>query len=159
MAVAEVLKIQPSTVSVGIAVDNVVGLIYFPVISYLGQRYNAHQEKEKILFETTGGRKEGGDNKIDIKDGIVTADGGDRKISTSTSANDMEAFLFTLTIGLSITAGAEMLTVATGIPAMLLSTLMSIVGATLFSKQLKPLIHASDLMGKILLLLFVGNCL
>jgi uncharacterized membrane protein len=38
MAVVEILKPSPAAVSSGLTVDNLLGLLYFPLISTLGQR-------------------------------------------------------------------------------------------------------------------------
>ena len=38
MAVVDILKVSPTTISTGLTVDNILGLLYFPLISIIGQR-------------------------------------------------------------------------------------------------------------------------
>lgn len=39
MAVVDILKVSPAAVSAGLTVDNILGLLYFPFISTIGQRF------------------------------------------------------------------------------------------------------------------------
>ncbi|KAJ1381190.1 hypothetical protein B484DRAFT_440873, partial [Ochromonadaceae sp. CCMP2298] len=52
MAVADILNVAPTTISAGLAADNVMGLIYFPLVSWLGGRYNDEmKQKEGVVTE------------------------------------------------------------------------------------------------------------
>ena len=51
-AVADAVKVSPAALATGLAVDNLLGLLYFPLISWIGAPYDANKENEN---EVAGG--------------------------------------------------------------------------------------------------------
>jgi len=66
-------------------------------------------------------------------------------------------FLCALAVGLGLTAVSDAIDRWTGIPAIALSSLLSVFIASVFSKTIKPLVKPGEFMGKLLLLIFVSS--
>ena len=57
MAVADTLRISDSIIGLGLAVDNVLGLIYFPLISWIADTYendNKERRSKPFAFSSEG---------------------------------------------------------------------------------------------------------
>lgn len=108
----------------GLAVDNLLGLIYFPLISLLGNSYrvdegNAASMNEESNNKTTLQAKE------NTYDNFQTDD-----------------TLYALAIAACITALSETLSRSFALPALPISTLLSIFSATVFSKLFEQYVVA-----------------
>ena len=143
MAVSDILKVSPSTISTGLAVDNILGLIYFPVISYLGGLYNNNQKNE-----VTNNSSNNNDNNI-LLTNINT---NDHNIITELANNnnnnnilndqsDEIRYMGAIAIGFMITFLSELLAKQLHIPAIALSSISTVTIASIFSKQIKPYIQ------------------
>ena len=115
MVVANVLSISDKTIGLGLAVDNLLGLIYFPLISWLASPYveNSSENTDKL-------------NEF------------------SPQLVNSETIVSALTIACVVTTLSEFLARTYRIPALPISTVISIVIATFFSETLNELIPAGD---------------
>ena len=141
MAVADILKISPITISLGLAVDNLLGLLYFPLISSLGTAANTSISEEKALLPS---------NPKDTppKDQGVSPE------------RELESFSTALAVGLVLAAVSDKLGVLLHVPSIAMSTGLTVVAASTFTRQFKAIASSGELLGKILLLLFfasIGN--
>lgn len=170
MAVADILKVTPSTISTGLAVDNVVGLVYFPLVSWLGNKYNSNnnnnnsstidigvKEKDisvlpldKLKAEAVAvGDKYGSSLQVSSTDS--------NRASNSCSLSDDMRFMSALAIAFVVTALSEAISKMTAVPAIALSSIMTVLVASLLPTQMKPFVSPGELMGKLLLLLFCSS--
>ena len=132
MSVADALKVTPATVGVGLAIDNVLGLLYFPFVSWLGRNH--------------------------VGDGGTGAGKStEQRSSTSGGERDVFNLLIAISVGLLITAVAEQISWHCSLPAITISTFLSVLLATLLPRQLSSIIPAGETLGKVLLLLFFGS--
>eukprot|EP01031_Cornospumella_fuschlensis_P036486 gene36486-44262_t len=140
MAVANTLGTSSAAIAMGLAVDNIAGLVYFPLVSWLGGRYNAnhllvhdgtHESNEKESSEPNSA------------------------VSSATVSSDK--LLYALTLSLGIVSISDKLAEMTQLPPILLTTSLSVILATLFAENMKPLVSAGEMLGKLLLLLFFGS--
>ena len=153
MVVADVLGISDKTKALGLAVDNFLGLVYFPLISWLAAPYeivaqltdiNDKETEDSVhVVVTKPTMLEGPSTSVNIKDncGTVSAD------------NMLSAF----TVACVITALSESLGNLLSLPPLPTSTLLSILAATAFPKALSKLVPAGEALGKVLLMLFFGS--
>lgn len=158
MAVADILKVTPSTISTGLAVDNVVGLVYFPLVSWLGNKYNSNSNNSAIDI----GVKEDSlvlppDKAVDDEYGLQASSADSNRVSNSCSLSDDMRFMSALAIAFVLTALAETVSRMTAVPAIALSSIMTVLVASLLPTQLKPYVSPGELMGKLLLLLFCSS--
>eukprot|EP00981_Chlorochromonas_danica_P012260 scaffold4731_cov175-Ochromonas_danica.AAC.6 len=137
MSVASILSTPANVIGMGLAVDNLAGLLYFPFISWIGTRYNASM-KSKL-------------GRLEVDDKVKSEEVGAGERLT------VDRMLPALTIGLLITAFSERVAHFIPLPTIIISTLCSVLTATCFSSQLTTLIPAGEVMGKLLLLLFFGS--
>lgn len=139
MAVCQALGISPSTVSLGLSVDNLLGIIYFPFISWLGYPYENKagflKRPEELVVETS-------------------LPPGQRAVS---SDEQVERLASVLAVGLSLVALSEHIGRLLGFSPVVVSTVLTVLVATLVPQQMQPLVPAGDLLGKLLLLLFFGS--
>jgi len=159
MAVADILKVTPSTISTGLAVDNVVGLVYFPLVSWLGNKYNSNSNNSAIDI---GVKEEDSlvlspDNSVDDEYGLQASSADSNRASKSCSLSDDMRFMSALAIAFVLTALAETVSRMTAVPAIALSSIMTVLVASLLPTQLKPYVSPGELMGKLLLLLFCSS--
>lgn len=129
MAVASLLSISPKSLGIGLAVDNVLGLIYFPLVSYLGRS---------------------------CKPEIVPTEEKSTIEARSDDAVEVGALTTALSLGLGIAALSEWLGIKFGVASINVSVTLAVVIASLFPSQLKSVIPCGDLIGRLLLMLFFG---
>eukprot|EP01041_Mallomonas_annulata_P014804 gene14804-31448_t len=143
MAVADALQVTPQMISLGLAVDNIVGLLYFPLISWLGTPYESNNTNihDKVVIESPP------------NPGNISTD---TSLDSLTSMDTVESTSTALSVGLCIVALSEYLSSVTQYPSTSISTLITVIIATLFPKRMKQLIPSGDLLGKTMLLLFFG---
>lgn len=138
MSVASSLDVSGTTMATGLAVDNLLGLVYFPLISFLGR---------KIPSEAS--------SISDGKDGnFIVA------VNTDTNNSlDSENVTTALSIGLTISAISEYISINSNnmISPIPLSTLLAVIVGTCFPTALKPFIPSAERIGQVLLLLFFGS--
>jgi len=133
MAISNILDISDSTIGLGLAVDNILGLVYFPFISWLGDKYgNEKREEQKNLTVECA-------------------------LTVTCDSEFIEHCLSAIAIAAFITACSEAIGKRLGLPALTISTAISVLLATTFPTQLQPMSNAGDLLGKLLLLLFFGS--
>ena len=137
--------------ALGLSVDNLLGLIYFPFISWMGDRFVMTQKKE--------GYVDGGDGVI----GTAAVHDHDDDSAGTDPSSMLQNAVTTVALSLTIAATAECL--STSIPILAstplgapvpVSTALTVLIATVFDRPLRPLISVADLLGKTLLLLFFG---
>ena len=146
MAVCSALAVSPSTLGVGLAVDNLLGLIYFPFISFLGQPFE--ERKGRILLGQLLGVGPNAEPTPPPSSSALDEDADQRAMSTYSTA---------LALGLGIVAVSEHLGRAVGMSPVATSTLLTVALASIQPKAVAPLVPAGDLLGKLLLLLFFGS--
>lgn len=132
MAVVDSLTPSPLATGTGLAVDNLLGLLYFPLVSWIGSKYynNTSVEAENVSFS---------------EEKIVTND------------TNLESMTNALALGMTIAATSEIIARIYSIPAVPISTLISVILATFFPKLLNSIIPSGELLGKIGLMLFFGS--
>jgi len=151
MAVADILNVAPTTISAGLAADNVMGLIYFPLVSWLGGRYNDEmKQKEGVVTEAD---PVGSPVDLSAEIAELAPTPAPALYNTDTEFD----FLSALSLGLGITALSEGVGGLLGIPAIALSSLLSVLIASTLSKQVKRLVKPGEFLGKLLLLVFVSS--
>lgn len=163
MAVADILKVTPSTISTGLAVDNVVGLVYFPLVSWLGNKYNSNsnnsaidigvKEEDSLVLPPVKAVAVA----VDDKYGLQASSADSNRASNSCSLSDDMRFMTALAIAFVVTALAEAVSRMTAVPAIALSSIMTVLVASLLPTQIKPYVSPGELMGKLLLLLFCSS--
>mmetsp|Transcript_6977 Transcript_6977/g.7225 ORF Transcript_6977/g.7225 Transcript_6977/m.7225 type:complete len:511 (+) Transcript_6977:196-1728(+) len=184
MAVADALGVSPSTVSAGLTVDNLAGLLYFPLISWLGTPYEGDEmketetdrEREREMSRTDteshngeiANENEGdvsvetchlplvSDDKIENSIGKDNTQGRSLDEASLSVSLSVENVSTVLALSLAIVAVSELLGPSLGLPSTSLSTLLSVSLATLCPALLSPLTLSGDLIGRALLLLFFG---
>ena len=238
MVVADVLDISDKTKALGLAVDNLLGLIYFPFISWLGARYeetlvdsdlnteklvhvvvtkevNVKDQKKWIAMANELSKKtweeegcisysyckkvnENSQNRfniiekwasmadleahfrsehfrklvpamdemsetvsIDICDDALSicreSSSFDRLDGDSEKALTADKMLLAFTVACVITAVSEAMGKCLSLPPLPISSLLSIVSATVFPKSLSSLVPAGEALGKVFLMLFFGS--
>jgi uncharacterized membrane protein len=178
MGVADILKVAPTTISAGLAADNVMGLVYFPFVSWLGGRYNdevAAKQREGEVIDVmdtaaktaataadAGATAAAGFTVAAAAGATAAAELAPMPAPSSVPATmfntEMEFdFLSALALGLGITAASEGVGRMLGIPAIALSSLLSVGIASTLSKQVKRLVKPGEFLGKLLLLVFVSS--
>lgn len=141
MAVVDALKVTPAFVSVGLAVDNILGLLYFPFISWLGVRYNIAVDNKSV------------DSSI-----VSTPETMSLSSQVAEDDDDMNGWITSLSLGAIIVTCSDKLATIFGIPAVVISTLMAVSLATIAGKALPhSVVHAGSILGRLLLLLFFGS--
>mmetsp|Transcript_33536 Transcript_33536/g.48650 ORF Transcript_33536/g.48650 Transcript_33536/m.48650 type:complete len:460 (+) Transcript_33536:14-1393(+) len=149
MAVVDILKASPSAISAGLTVDNILGLLYFPIISSIGQRFNNQQLKSSTSAFIESLTAE--------SNSITTGEGTIQSNSDQSDIAVVDNTLGSLAVGLSVVALSEALAVWSNIPALTISTALAVFLATVCSQPLTPLVPPAELLGKLLLLLFFGS--
>ena len=176
-AVAETFKVSPSAVATGLAVDNLLGLLYFPLVSSLGAPYdeNSITESPHVLDLSNGvgpatdrsqsgtvnvGTSAGSSTKETV-DHFQSTDPGSLNIdSSSKEMDEVEKLTSALALGFTIASMSDYISSRTGLPSVPVSTLLTVALATAAPTQLKQLIPSGELLGKLSLLFFfasVGN--
>ena len=139
MAVCSALGISPSTVALGLSVDNLLGLLYFPFISWLAYPY---EEKGSFL----------------LKGQEVVAVGEEGQEGLQRQGQEEVGRLATvLAVGLAVVGVSEHLGRMLGFSPVVVSTVLTVLVATLLPQHTRDLVPAGDLLGKLLLLLFFGS--
>lgn len=162
IAVADILKTSPFAISTGLTIDNIMGLLYFPMISWLSTRANDYmlqQERSQAgmnatttsTIDTTSNTTSNTSTSI-INNSVVSIPTEDADKISMSVGNIMSA----ITIGLGIVSLSSRVGAATGVPSIALSSVLTVAIATFFSQQLEPIIEPAQLLGKILLILFFG---
>eukprot|EP01038_Epipyxis_sp_PR26KG_P007244 gene7244-9876_t len=150
MAVANILSISPKVIAMGLAVDNILGLLYFPLISWLGQRYNSFEINKTITAESEDSFT---NNKLIDNHTLIDND----TIHNKNNSNELENLSVGLAVGMVITTVSEFLSTILNTPSIVISTFLAVLIATIFSKQVESIVEPSSLIGKLLLLLFFGS--
>jgi len=135
LAVCDALSVSQASIGLALAVDNVLGLLYFPLISYISRDYLEVSESED-------------ESSRSHQQPLPTIGNDDTDVLAATSA---------LAIALSIVAVGEGISKSTNLPAVPVATGLTVLLATLFPLQLAPFVPKADFVGKILLLLFFGS--
>lgn len=149
-AVAETFKVSPSAVATGLAVDNLLGLLYFPLVSSLGAPYD---ESAGLVSET-----ETASEKLKIETQTAT-------VATAAELpfeemDEVEKLTSALALAFTIASLSDYASSRTGLPSVPISTLLTVALATAAPSQLRQLIPSGELLGKLSLLFFfasVGN--
>ena len=130
MSVADALKPSPLSIGTGLAVDNLLGLLYFPLISWIGR---------------------------DFKENSTITSSGPSLSETISNDSNIENMTNALAIGMAISATAEFIARISGLPPVPISTLIAVLLATLFPSKLKEIIPSGESLGRLLLMLFFGS--
>ena len=162
--------------------DNLLGLIYFPLISWLGAPYDENGKEDNIVDDMKKNIENGVENNIidDAKGGIEDTIENSIKSSMETSRDinidtvqnvhintnidnnedEMEKFTSSLALAFSIASISDQISLQTGFPTVPISTLITVIIATIFPEKIKSVIPPGELLGKLFLLFFfasVGN--
>jgi uncharacterized membrane protein len=157
-AVTETFKVSPSAIATGLAVDNLLGLLYFPLVSSLGGPYDESSKVEcpHLLVESRGtGSTETAEENAKIETLTVAASS-----SSTEGMEEVEKLTSALALAFTIASLSDCASSRTGLPSVPISTLLTVVLATAAPTQLKELIPSGELLGKLSLLFFfasVGN--
>jgi len=136
MSVCGALQVNPVTIGTGLAVDNLLGLLYFPFISWLGRNH----------YGDGSGTKAGTDDNTPIK--AADERDGNEKVELLTLA---------LSVSMILVAISEFLSNKFAIPSVPIVTLLTVILATAIPSKLQELVPSGDILGKLLLLLFFGS--
>ena len=145
MAVCETLKVSPIAAAAGITIDNIMALIYFPLVNWLGR--NAPDPEL------------GAEDGIDVADGSDSSGGGGGGGGVATGAAEAEALsLPKLTSAFAFAVGViaicERLAPSFSLVA---STFLTVACATLFPRRLGPLAPAGEKLGTMALYIFFAT--
>lgn len=158
MAVCQANGVSPSTLGMGLSVDNLLGIFYFPFISWLGTPFEERKGRlllKQLLGEPQQQPQQQQKQKQDDKKSAIP--------SVSASVNDeddvaqISVYSTALAVGLGIVAVSEHVGKAIGMSSIAVSTLLTVVLASAAPNALQPMVPAGDLLGKLLLLLFFGS--
>lgn len=150
MQVASALAVSPASIGTALAVDNILGLIYFPFISYLGRNCSAENPQSIELQKSTINEQNNRQTQTaPLAD--VSAE------SDETGKYDLSSTTPALALGLIITAVSELLERKFGVVSATSATILTVLLATIFSQQIAPLVPAGNLLGRLLLMLFFGG--
>ena len=140
MAVCSALNISPATIGMGLSVDNLLGVLYFPFISWLGYPY----EQKKSLI-----------GRMLVPDKMASSgNGGSAAVSDE---EQVARYSTVIAVGLVIVAISEHIGRLVGFSPVAVSSLLTVTLATFAAPTMQPLVPAGDLLGKLLLLLFFGS--
>lgn len=137
MAVCSALGVSPATLGMALSVDNLLGILYFPFISWLGFPYE--EKKGRLL----------------IKEQPAAA--GAPAENHSDDQDQVARYSAAIAFGLVLVAVSEHAGRAAGVSPVAISTLLTVFLATILADYVAPLVAAGDLLGKLLLLLFFGS--
>ncbi|KAK3287521.1 hypothetical protein CYMTET_4967 [Cymbomonas tetramitiformis] len=149
IAVSSTLGVTPVMVAAGITVDNVFALLYFPLVSWLGdlrQPSSAHDEGD----EAAGG---GLDNKDISGERVATSTSGMPAPEPHASPGGAE-FALALALASALVALSEIVAPSASIP---MSTALAVLVATALPSQVGQLAPAGDLLGTLLLFVFFAT--
>ena len=146
VAVCETLKVSPIAAAAGITIDNIMALIYFPLVNWLGR--NAPDPGE-----------------LGVEDGIDTADsgdsgggsggGGDVVVgSAKAEALSLPKLTSAFAFAVGVIAVCERLAPSFSLVA---STFLTVACATLFPRRLGPLAPAGEKLGTMALYIFFAT--
>ena len=206
-AVADAIMVSKTTIATGLAVDNLLGLLYFPLISWIGAPYDENTKSADHGHSTSNATKmtaSGTDAALHFSDmnakgtaantaasaidkfspyssiehdkrtggteigGAGEGGGGERERESegvpegegAVVVDEVERMTSVLALGLCLVAASDHLSSITGLPSVPLSTLLTVVMASVIPSQLQGLIPSGEMIGKLLLLFFfasVGN--
>lgn len=131
--VADSLKIPSSVIATGLGVDNIMGLLYFPFVSWIASQY-IPKTNDKDIHDMT--INEENKNELPI---------------------NAESMTQSLTISLIIVAISEIISKMTQLPSLPISTLLSIIIASIIPNTVKPLILSGEMIGKFLFYIFFAS--
>ena len=171
--------IAASTLGLALACDNVLGLLYFPLISAIGAPYEGDSSSDSSSSSSSNNNNiNNNNNKNNMNSKSIDSDITTTIITTTTTTtssmgnddnmnniqSDLEHSLIAIALAFVIASLSEHLAAlplvrhhVTWLTAVPISTALAVIIATCFSKQLQPLLQVSDLIGRILLLLFFGS--
>ena len=153
MAVCAANGVSAASLGLGLSVDNFLGLLYFPFISYLGAPFE--ERKGRLLLKQLLGEKAsatGSSQAVSSDMAASAVTGGDEE-----ELAQINSYSTALAVGLGIVAISEHIGKACGMSSVAVSTLMTVALASLAPKAVQPLVPAGDMLGKLLLLLFFGS--
>lgn len=161
MGVASALQLSPPAMATGLTVDNLLGLLYFPLISFVGSLSIDHGRTPTPAVESVSSSLQSNTSLATSLSTVPQAGSSSVPDSSPTiSSMKVEPFLFALQLSLVIVAVSEYIGQAMHVPAITVSTILSVTLASLMPSMVAPLLPASDLVGKLLLMLFfaaIGN--
>jgi uncharacterized membrane protein len=170
IAVSDSLGVSPLTIGTGLAIDNLLGLLYFPLISYLGTRLGGgdisnrlssnssstiNADSTSMAIPSSSSSSTSSDNEMDglVKTGVLST----QKVQVETEAEvNMETYTTALALGFIVTAVAEALSSKHGISPVPIASLIAVLLAST-AKFDPKMVSAAEAMGKLLLLLFFGS--
>jgi uncharacterized membrane protein len=162
-AVTETFKVSPSAIATGLAVDNLLGLLYFPLVSSLGGPYDESSKVESphLHVESRGTGSTGtAEEKTNIETLTVAAAAESSSSNSPEGMEEVEKLTSALALAFTIASLSDYASSRTGLPSVPISTLLTVILATAAPSQLKQLIPSGELLGKLSLLFFfasVGN--
>lgn len=171
MGVANALHLSSKSLSLGLTVDNFAGLLYFPFISYLATFVNPQSTNAVSDDVTNSNLTNSGCNTTFITNPgskfsqsqvnyHTTSSVIMESMATTATTYPVEPLVHSIALSCAITAVSDYLGPIFNVPAISMSTIITVIIATSFPLSLKSIVPASDLIGQILLMLFfasVGN--
>ena len=191
--------VSKTTIATGLAVDNLLGLLYFPLISWIGAPYDENVKpiamgyspldvakmissdatdvavlssdvkKEEIGANSASSLdKASRTRSISVEDDKGSRGGGGGaedtvgggEVQVQVGADEVEKMTSVLALGMCLVAASDHLSSLSGLPSVPISTLLTVVMASIIPSQLQGLIPCGEMIGKLLLLFFfasVGN--
>lgn len=129
VAVADTLGLSASSSSLALTVDNLLGLLYFPLVSALSSPYE--------------------DN--------VTAPSLSSTGSPNNDSVNVESLAAAISLSLGIITISESIGRWSGVSPPVVTTFITVVLATAIPRRLASILGTCELLGKILLMLFFGS--
>lgn len=147
VAVADTLSIEPPLVSAAIAADNVVVAVYFAFLFYLAVSGEAGQYGTKPKNSADSGVS---NSKSSLSEEIALPDEEDQvPITTSSIAYSIAIASCLVTFGSAITAA-----VCPGLSSLVITSMLTVVSATVFPRMFQQLRTAGTAIGILFLQLF-----
>ena len=173
MGVANGLHLSPAALSLGLAMDNILGLIYFPIISLLAERVPKDEHTTTITNTTTISTNV--NTAVYTYNNTINSSNDDILTYTTTTNNTyttmttldttnttptIQLYIQALSTCFAITALSNYLSPILHILPISLTTLLTVLFASLFPAYFRLIIPSADMIGRVLLMLFfasIGN--
>eukprot|EP00466_Bigelowiella_natans_P017189 jgi/Bigna1/90550/estExt_fgenesh1_pg.C_730027 len=169
VAVADSLKMAPASMSTGLAIDNVCGLIYFPLCSWLATKLtqphlspepassSSHPPPIKPHNGTVGnGQKAAAADMSVVPVAAAAVSDGDVERQSS-QERSVESLSSAVAVALVIAAVSDRIGGACGVSGVVFSTAIAPILATLFPRAISPLAPSGEALGTLMLFLFFGS--
>lgn len=148
VAVADTLNISGSVVSAAIAADNIVVALYFALLFYLAVSGNANRNVEITDYKDDNSGVT--NSETPLKGEILFPDEAEQtQISTASITYSMATASALVTIGSAITSA-----LCPNLSSVVITSLLTIVSATLFPSLFQPLRTSGIAIGMLLLQMF-----